>query len=198
MTLFLTSFIHSILGKEINLPICTIERKKPIQVYYTYFQGKSSSHRLEFRKGSRTVFEMFLPQYDKEIMQFCSTVKRMNFNETVGEKGSCGVPRLMLWLSIGRIISCRELFSGPNSSFNTSSSQAKSSYLYRLAYGQKGNAFSILMVSSRHSSQSGTFRKESKNQYNWLKLSVTELQTLVNELSSFLSSQSFIAMKKSE
>ena len=54
------SFKDRLVGEEINLPVGELGEPNPIQVNYTYYEGKPESHRLEFLQKGRLKFEIFL------------------------------------------------------------------------------------------------------------------------------------------
>ncbi len=166
MVEFLNSLKESVLGKEINLPICSLPRKPPLDVFYVYYEGKPQSHRLEFRKMTRTKFELFLPRYGEDISQLRFSVEIQECRKAGDETVFGFWPRLALWLTAGKLISCRDLFNGPSSGVHTQFGEARSAYRYRLAYCLKGTQESIILVSSRHGSQSSTYRKEQRTEYN--------------------------------
>ncbi len=191
MTGFLDSLKESVLGKEMTLPICSLARKTPLDVFYTYYEGKPQSHRLEFRKGKRTKFEMFLPLYRESIAQLCLTVEDQNYRKA-GEETVFGFwPRVILRFSLGTLVSCRDIFDGPSSSLRTSLGEADSRYRYRLAYGRKGVQELIVLVSSRHTSHLGANRKGKRTEFSWIKLSLGEFRQLVEHLQTFLNSKEF-------
>jgi hypothetical protein len=95
------SLKESVLGKEMSLPICSLPQKTPLDIFYTYFDGKPRSHRLEFRKGSRTKFEMFLPRYGEDISQLCSAIEGREYRKTGDETVFGFWPRLALRLADG-------------------------------------------------------------------------------------------------
>jgi hypothetical protein len=195
---FLASLKESILGKAVNLPICTLSRRKPLHVFYKYYQDKPRSHRLEFRKGKRPTFEMSLPCYGENIEQLCAAAEGQENRKSEGETVFGFWQRVILRFSLGQLISCRDIFDRPSSELHTPFGDAFSHYRYRLAYGRKGVLESIVLVSSRHSRQSGTYRKEQKHDFNWLKLSLGELEQLVAHLRSFTGGKEFAAVMEQE
>ncbi len=191
MTGFLDSLKESALGKEMNLPICSLPRKTPLNVFYTYYEGKPRSHRLEFRQGKRTKFEMFLPLYRESIAQLCLTVEDQDYRKAREETVFGFWPRVILRFSLGTLVSCKDILDGPSSSLRTSLGEADSRYRYRLAYGRKGVQESIVLVSSRHSRHFGANRKSKRTEFNWIKLSLGEFRELVEHLKTFLGSKEF-------
>ncbi len=65
------SFKDRLLGEEINLPVGELGEPNPIQVNYTYYEGKPESHRLEFLQKGRLKFEIFLLRYKESISRIC-------------------------------------------------------------------------------------------------------------------------------
>jgi hypothetical protein len=190
------SLKESVLGKEMSLPICSLPQKTPLDIFYTYFDGKPRSHRLEFRKGSRTKFEMFLPRYGEDISQLCSAIAGREYRKTGDETVFGFWPRLALRLTAGKLISCRDICTGPSSEIHTQFGQARSAYRYRLAYCQKGTQEAMILVSSRHGSQSSAYRKGQSTKFNWIKLSLGEYRTLVEHLQLFTGSNEFAKVKE--
>ena len=195
---FLDTLKKSVLGREINLPICSLSRKTPLDVFYTYYEGKPRSHRLEFRKGARTKFEMFLPHYGEDISQLRSVAEGQKYRNAGVESEFGFWLRLALRLTAGKLISSREFFTGPSSDMRARFGEASSAYRYRLAYCRKGVQEWIILVSSRHGSQSSTFRKEQRTEYNWLKLSLEEFKVVARHLDSFLNGKEFAKVMERE
>jgi len=189
---FIASLKDSVLGKEENLPIISFPRKKTIDVFYTYYEGKPQSHRLEFRKGKRITFEMFLPRYGKNILELCSAGEDEEYCKAGGETVFGFWSRLALRLFAGKLISCCDISSGPNSEIHTQFGEASSAIRYRFANCRKGAEESIVLVSSRHTSQSSTYRQGQKTNFNWVKMSSGEFRKLVESLRSFIGSPEFL------
>jgi hypothetical protein len=187
----LSSLKESLLGKEINKLICLLPRRRAIEVFYTYYESKPRSHRLEFRRGKRVKFWIFLPRYGENLSQFCSVIESIGYQRPGGEKLFAIWARLALRLTAGSLISCQDLFAGPNSEIRTQYADAGSDFRYRLAYCKKGAQDSIILVSSRHGRQSSTFRKGKHLEFNWFRLSLGEARILVEQLRAFISSQEF-------
>ncbi len=195
---FVDSLKESVVGKEMALPICSLPRKTPLDVFYTYYVGKPRSHRLEFRKGTRTKFEIFLPRYGEDISQLCSAIEGQEYRKA-GDAAVFGFwPRVALRLTAGKLISCRDISTGPSSEIHTQFGEARSAYRYRLAYCQKGAHESMVLVSSRHSGQSCAYRKGQSTEFNWIKLSLGEFRTLVEHLGSFMESKEFAKVMEQE
>lgn len=188
---FLDSVKKSVLGKEVSLPICFLSRTKTIHVFYTYYEAKPQSHRLEFRKGKRTRFEIFLPNHGQNIEQLCSAVERREYCRASGKTVFGFWPRLILRLTAGELISSQDISIGPGSEIHTRLGEASSTYRYRLAYCQKGAQKSMVLVSTLYSSQSSKYRKGKSAEFNWLKLSREEFRTLAEHLQSFIGSIEF-------
>lgn len=198
MTEFLDSLKESVLGKEISLPICSLSRKAPIDLFYTYYEGKPRSHRLEFRKLKRTKFEMFLPRYGEDISQLRAAVEGQGYRQAGNEDVFGFWLRLALRLTAGKLISRRDIFSGPSSEMHSRFGEARSTCRYRLAYCRKGAQESIILVSTRHGTQSSTYRKEQRTEFNWLKLSLYEFQIVAKHLDSFMNSREFADVMERE
>ena len=195
---FMDSLKASVLGKEVNLPICSLPRRKPLNLFYTYYEGKPQSHRLEFRKKKRTKFEMFLPHYGEDISQLCAVMEGLEYRK-VGDETVFGFwSRMAIRLTAGRPISCRDIYSGPSSELHTQFGEARSDYRYRLAYCQKGAQESIVIISSRHGSQSSAYRKGQSTEFNWLKMRLGEFRKLTEHLRSFVDSNEFAKVKTQE
>ncbi|GEM_PF-3305390 len=195
---FLDSMKASFSGRERNLPICSLSRKAPLDVFYTYYGGKPKSHRLEFRKGTRTKFEMFLPRYGENLSELRSVAKGRMYRNTGVETVFGFWPRLALRLTAGKLISCRDIFTGPGSGMRTRFGEVHSAYRYRLAYCRKGAEEWIILVSSRHSSQTSTFRKGQSTEFKWLKLSLEEFLAVAKHLDTFLNGKEFAEVMKKE
>ena len=187
---FLDSLKESFMGKEVELPICSLPRRKPLNVFYTYYEGIPQSHRLEFRKKKRTKFEMFLPHYGEDISQLCSVMEGHDYRKGNDETVFGFWSHLALRLTAGKPISCRDIYSGPSSELHTQVGEARSGYRYRLAYCQKGAQEAIVIISSRHGSESSTYRKSQSTELNWLKMSLGEFRKLTEYLRSFIDSTS--------
>ncbi len=188
---FLGALKESGLGKEVSVPICSFPMRKGIHVFYTYYIGKPRSHRLEFRKGKRTTFEMFLSNYGENISQLCSIIDDQEYRRA-GGKASLGFwSRLALRFSVGTFISCRDIFSGPSSGFHSRIGEARLAYRYRFVYCRKGAQESIVLISSRQSSECSPYRKEQDTEVNWLKLRLSEFRELLGNLRLFMGSKEF-------
>jgi hypothetical protein len=190
------SLKESVLAKEVNLPICSLPRNTPLDVYYTYYEGKPQSHRLEFRRGQRTKFEMLLPHYAQNILQLCSVLDSQDYREAGGGVVLGFWPRFALRMTGGKIISCRDLFPGPSSEIHTPSRQASIARRYRFAYCRKGEQESVVLISSRHGRQSSTYRKGQRHEFNWLRLSLEEFTNLVEYLRSFVGGKEYYEIPK--
>ena len=184
------------MGGEVNLPICSLTGKKPVHVFYTYYEGRPGSHRLEFRKGMRTTFEMFLPRYGKDISRLCSLAENQGYGGD-GNKNDFGFwPRLALRLTAGKLISCRDIFPGPRSEIHTRFGDADAVYRYRLAHCRKGARESFVFVSSRHGSQSGPYRKGKSLKLNWLHLDPAAFEKLSAHLRVFMKSEAIANVRE--
>ncbi len=195
---FLDSLKESRIGREKNLPICSLSRKTPLDVFYTYFEGKPRSHRLEFRKVARTKFEMFLPRYGEDISQLRSVAEGQMYRNAGVESEFGFWLRLALRLTAGKLISSRDIFTGPVSGMRTRYGEVNTAYRYRLAYCRKGAEEWIVLVSSRRANQSSTFKRERRTDYNWLKLSLEEFKAVVRHLDSFSNGKEFAEVMERE
>ncbi|MGB5443886.1 MAG: hypothetical protein WBM99_00155 [Psychromonas sp.] len=185
------AYKQPILGREINLPICSLPRENSIQLFYTYYEGKPLSHRLEFRRGNRTIFEILLPHYEKSMIALCTVLKGRDNDPAVEQRVFSLWSRLALWVSAGKPIFCAEIAPGPYSDIHLTFAEASSAYRYRLALCRKGIQESVVLVSSRHSCQSGPYRKGQSTKFNYLKLTVDEFNKLTEFLTLFMGSQEF-------
>jgi len=192
---FLDLLKESLVGKEVNLPICSLPRRKPIDVLYTYYEGAPRSHSILFRRGKRPVFSLLLPRYGEDLAQICSIAESEAYREPGGDAVFGFWARLMIRIRVGTLVSCRELFGGPGRELKTSFGRIEVETRYRLAYAERGAQESILLVSSRQGRRPG---RGTKIQFNWLKLSVDEFRTLATHLASFMKSREFIGALERE
>jgi hypothetical protein len=186
MNRIINSLKEAALGRETNIPICTISGKKTITVFYTYYEGNPRSHRLEFCKGSRTVFEIFLPRHDEDIACLSAVLgHQRDFRDP--EKTIFGFwLRWLLFAAGGKLVRGMELFAGPASSHDTSIGRVDTGYRYRVAHLRRGKTESIVIVSSRKGNMSGPYRKAQSTEFNWLKLPLSDFEELVKPLDLFL------------
>lgn len=195
---FLHSFKESVLGKEVNILICSLPRRIPLDIYYTYFGGRPRSHRLEFRKGKRTIFEMFLSRYGVDMSQLRLALEGQRCCNAGDPSVFAFWTRLALRLSAGELIFCQDIFAGPSSELKSRLGEASSTYRYRLARCRKGAQDALVLVSTRYSSQSSAFRKEKHLQFNWQKLSTDESRMIANCLHRFMNSAEFARVLEKE
>ena len=187
----MTSVRDAVLGKEERVPVCVFRRKRPIYIFYTYYHEKSKSHRLEFRKGKRTLFEIFLPRYGEDIARICSIMDEQ-LDIKVSEKSVFNFwQRLMFHMFAGKMTWSHDLLIGPSSEMETPFGHAGSEYQYRLAHLRNGKKESIIIVSSRQGNMDGAVRKEQKTEFNWFKMSLSEFKDFIGNLYSFLMSKEF-------
>ena len=99
--------------------------------------------------------------------------------------------RLALWLTAGKPIFCAEIATGPYANFHLKFAEASSVYRYRLALCRKGAQESIVLISSKHSSQSASYRKGKSTKFNYLKLTLDGFKQLIESLTLFMGSQQF-------
>jgi hypothetical protein len=180
------------LGEERDLPICSLPGKRTIRVFYTLYEDKPQSHRLEFRKGKRTVFGIFLPRHRQDRSDLVSAVEgRAGTDATFGFWA-----RLLLRLVGGTLIAGRELFPGPRGELHTSWGDSHYGNRYLLAYCRRGTQEWVVFVRSRHSTQSGSHRSAARSQFNWLKLTRDQFTTFGNHLRAFMKSDAFTQVEK--
>ena len=186
---------ENILGQEVNIPVCILAKEKPTNVFYTYYKGKDILHRIEFRKGSRTTFELFLPRYGKDIEHICSLSEGDNFKGGEDKKVFSFWGLLLLRLAAGKVISSIDLYPVGSYKAQTSLGSVESNYRYRLAYCRRGVDESIILVSSRLGKHSGLTGGGSGSSFNWIKLTSSEFNFLGSKLKTFLSSKEFVDIR---
>ncbi len=195
---FLDSLKESVLGKEVTLPICSLRQRNPIDVAYTYYEGKPHSHSLLFLKGKRATFQMFLPHYDEDLMRFGSLIENQEYRKEDGEGVFGFWSRLTILLAAGKLMSSCDILTGPSSEVHTRFGDASSAYRYRLAYCRKGIVESIVLVSTRHGRQSGASRKGQSTEFNWLRLSLEQFRALGGYIGAFTKSKDFAKVQEQE
>ncbi len=193
---FLDSLMESIMGKAVNLPVCSFLRRKPIRVVYRYYERKPGPHCLLFLTGRRARFQIVLPHYGQSILQICSLLQNQEYQKGGGEDVFSFWPRLAIRLAVGSIISCRNILAGPQFELNSSFCDVSRTYDYRFAYCRHGMQETIVLVSSHYSKQRSPYRTSRKIEYNWLKLSLEEFRQLVLHLHEFVRSKEFSEVEK--
>ncbi|MCR3922221.1 MAG: hypothetical protein NUK65_06860 [Firmicutes bacterium] len=185
------TFKKSLLGEEKNLPVGVLPGKRPIHVFYTYYVSKPRSHRLEFKKENCVIFEIYLPNYGESLMQLCALPESVDTS-----KNDCDVTlgfwlRLLLIVTAGRLVLCREILAGPTTKYKTGHAEARSVYRYRVAYCAKNEKNSIVFIASRHSSKSSAFRKGKRIELKWMQMSLPSFELLIKYLRVFMRSTEF-------
>lgn len=189
---------ESLLGKEVSLSVCSLPRKAPLDVLYTYVEGKPRSHRLEFRRTKRTLFEMFLPRFGEDISRLCTVLEGQGYRQTNDEVEVGFWLGSALRLIAGKPMSCHDLFTGPDSTIRAQFGNARATHRYRLARCQSGSQRWIVLISSRHSSQSSALRKSQSTECNWIKLGPGESSQLVTSLRSLVASNAYANVIRKE
>ncbi|WP_372882101.1 hypothetical protein [Psychromonas sp.] len=196
MSTFKQSLALSALGREVNLPICFLPGEKGIELFYTYYQGKSLSHRFEFRRGNRAIFEILLPHYEKNMIALCTVLQGRGLCPAGEEKVFSLWTRLALWLTAGKPIFCAEIAPGLYANLHLSFAEASSVYCYRLALCRKGAQEAIVLISSKHSRQSGCYRQGQSTKFNYLKLTMDGFNQLIESLTLFMDRQVFANVRQ--
>ena len=195
---FLQALKESFLGHEVDLPICSLPRRTPLQVSYFYYADRPQSDRLLFRKGRRPVFEILLPRGGADIGTLIAVAQDVQSSRRDDGPVFGFWLRLFLRIGVGRLRSSRTLLTDPVISSTLklpfcAPAHVEITRSYRIAVCQRGMRESAVLISTRNSTTKKRYNTERGSEINWLRLSRDELQDLVRQLQKFLSSQEFAA-----
>ena len=192
---FFQALKESLVGHQIDLPICTFARRKPVHVCYTYIEDRLQSHMLTFRKGKLHVFEILLPHQREDLAKLIAIAKDGQYPRREDDKVFSFWARLLLRLYAGRLIASRPLFwetlVDSDSKLPFVYGHVEIIRRYRMAVCQRGTRESIVFVFSRESTWKKRYNAERKIDFNWLRLSSVELRELIQHLETFLGSKEF-------
>ena len=192
---FINVLKESLLGHEVNLPVCSFKRVEPLHVFYTYFENRPFPHSLVFRKGEYQVFEIFLPRYGKDMEQFIANAQFEANRETEGNNVFGFWVRFMLLLVAGKVVSGRTLLTCREGDLGLGSGPEVTTR-YRLACCRRGTNESAVIVSSVDRTLSAGCSDRTNSDLSFLKLTPSELKDLIQHLQAFLQSKEFGDVRK--
>jgi len=200
MSGFLQALKESLVGHEVELPICSLARRKPLRVFYTYVEDRPQSHTLRFRKGNWLVFNIGLRRQWEDIASLIAVAKDANYPRREDDKVFGFWSRLQLRMYAGRLISSRPLFSDTVVDFDSKLpivyGNLNTIQRYRMAVCQRGTRETVVLVSTRESTWKKRYSTERKIDFNWLRLSSTEFRELIQSLEKFLGGKEYGEVRK--
>ena len=201
MSGFLEALKESLLGREVDLPICSLSQRPHLHVSYFYYADRPQSDRLRFRRGNRTVFEIMLPCGGAQIGQLIAVAQDVQSPYCEDRQVFGFWLRLFLRIGAGRLRASRTLFAGSiiNSAIKlpfSSIANVEMIRCYRIAVCQRGIRESVVLISTQNSTTKKRYNTDRRSDINWLRLSGDELQELVRQLQVFLGSKEYAGLPK--
>jgi hypothetical protein len=175
-------------GRE-SIPLCSLSHyKKPIDVFVVHYSDNPHSKRLQFKKGSRVLLEVFLLDVRKDLQGLYQAIEAVQCDISFEKNHLDILNRVFLRILGRKIISCSMPLCTSKRNIDeqkVSASFVREYYIVKLSGWFKS---SIVILQNIISASSSPHRSGKRLGINWVRLHEDDCVMLKKSITNFLES----------